>query len=74
MKGHLKKNRTSDTVDLKMQNMIFKLIDSDPRGRSMSLYGLYQQYDGQESLADLLTNKNDINQGFGYEYERIIDN
>ena len=66
--------RTSDTVDLKMQNMIFKLIDSDPRGRSMSLYGLYQQYDGQESLADLLTNKNDINQGFGYEYERIIDN
>ena len=58
----------------KMQNMIFKLIDSDPRGRSMSLYGLYQQYDGQESLADLLTNKNDINQGFGYEYERIIDN
>ena len=41
--------RTSDRVDLKMQNMIFKLIDSDPRGRSISLYGLYQQYDGQES-------------------------
>ena len=57
-----------------MQNMIFKSIDSDPRGRSMSLYGIYQQYNGQESLAELYTNKNDINQGFGYEYERIIDN
>ena len=66
--------RTSDTVDLKMHNMIFKLIDSDPRGRSITLYGLYQQYDGQESLINLSTNKNDINQGFGYEYERIIDN
>ena len=67
-------DRTSDTVDLKMQNVILKLIDSHPNGRSMTLYGMHQQYNGQERLTNISNNKDDNNRGFGYEYERIIDN
>ena len=65
-------NRTSDSVDVSMENIIVKLNHAHPLGGSITLYGLYQQYKGYEATTIASRNKKDTNRGFGFEFEKDI--
>ena len=67
-----KNNRTSDSVDVSMENIIVKLNHVHPLGGSITLYGLYQQYRGYEATTIASRNKKDTNRGFGFEFEKDI--
>ena len=67
-----KNNRTSDSVDVSMENIIVKLNHVHPLGGSITLYGLYQQYRAYEATTIASRNKKDTNRGFGFEFEKDI--
>ena len=67
-----KNNRTSDSVDVSMENIIVKLNHVHPLGGSITLYVLYQQYRGYEATTIASRNKKDTNRGFGFEFEKDI--
>jgi len=67
-----KNNRTSDSVDVGMENIIVKLNHVHPLSGSITLYGLYQQYRGYEATTIASRNKKDTNRGFGFEFEKDI--
>jgi len=69
-----KNNRTSDSVDVGMENIIVKLNHVHPLSGSITLYGLYQQYRGYEATTIASRNKKDTNRGFGFEFEKDIQN
>ena len=67
-------NRTSDSVDVDMQNIIIKMENRHPLKGDLSFFSLIQNSKGKENIGSERRNKNDDTKGIGFEYEKIIDN
>jgi len=65
-------DRTGNSVSIDMENIIGKMIHSSPLGGEIIFFGLYQNNLGSESTNSYTINKEDLNNGFGFSFEKPI--
>ncbi len=64
--------RTGNSVSIDMENIIGKMIHSSPIGGEIIFFGLLQNNLGIESTNSYTINKEDLNNGFGFSFEKPI--
>ena len=65
-------DRTGNSVSIDMENVIGKMIHSSPIGGEIIFFGLFQNNLGSESTTFNTINKEDLNNGFGFSFEKPI--
>jgi len=65
-------DRTGNSVSIDMENIIGKMIHSSPLGGEIIFFGLYQNNLGSETTNSYTINKEDLNNGFGFSFEKPI--
>ena len=65
-------DRTGNSVSIDMENIIGKMIHSSPVGGEIIFFGLFQNNLGSESTNSDTINKEDINNGLGFSFEKPI--
>jgi hypothetical protein len=65
-------DRTGNSVSIDMENIIGKMIHSSPIGGKIIFFGLFQNNLGSESTTFNTINKKDLNNGFGFSFEKPI--
>jgi len=65
-------DRTGNSVSIDMENIIGKMIHSSPFGGEIIFFGLFQNNLGIESTNSYTINKEDLNNGFGFSFEKPI--
>jgi len=65
-------DRTGNSISIDMQNLIGKIIHSSPVGGEIIFFGLFQNNLGIESTNSHTINKEDLNNGFGFSFEKPI--
>ncbi|MBT7520091.1 MAG: TonB-dependent receptor plug domain-containing protein [Candidatus Marinimicrobia bacterium] len=63
---------TGNSVSVDMENIIGKMIHSSPVGGEIIFFGLFQNNLGSESTNSDTINKEDINNGLGFSFEKPI--
>ena len=63
---------TGNSVSVDMENIIGKMIHSSPVGGEIVFFGLFQNNLGSESTNSDTINKEDINNGLGFSFEKPI--
>jgi len=65
-------DRTGNSVSIDMENIIGKMIHSSPVGGEIIFFGLFQNNLGSESTSSDTINKEDLNNGLGFSFEKPI--
>ena len=65
-------DRTDNSVSIDMENIIGKMIHSNPAGGEIIFFGLFQNNLGSESTNSYTINKEDLNNGLGFSFEKPI--
>ena len=65
-------DRTGNSVSIDMENIIGKMIHSSPIGGEIIFFGLLQNNMGLESTSSDTINKEDLNNGLGFSFEKPI--
>jgi hypothetical protein len=65
-------DRTGNSVSIDMENIIGKMIHSSPIGGEIIFFGLIQNNLGSESTSSDTINKEDLNNGLGFSFEKPI--
>ena len=65
-------DRTGNSVSIDMENIIGKMIHSSPFGGEIIFFGLFQNNLGIESTNSYTINKEDLNNGLGFSFEKPI--
>ena len=63
---------TGNSVSVDMENIIGKMIHSSPVGGEIIFFGLFQNNLGSESTNSYTINKEDLNNGLGFSFEKPI--
>ena len=63
---------TGNSVSVDMENIIGKMIHSSPVGGEIVFFGLFQNNLGSESTNSYTINKEDLNNGLGFSFEKPI--
>ena len=67
-------DRTNDTISTELETIIGRFIHSSPKGGAVSFFGLFQNSIGSETNTFSNILKDDSNQGFGFSFEKPIQN